>query len=106
MSLYGIFKALAIIHGSWVFGMSVVIIYYYLTQVRAFSRLQAHVLCVVLAHNLITVATIKSVITGKYQLGDAWFWIVGCAYILTDVSLFIMWKIQMKKRHFKKYLNN
>lgn len=94
-----VLKTVAMIQGGLVLGVCMMIFYFYSRYGVRFSATQFHVLTISLSYMLLILATIISVSRAYYEWGDVWFWIVGTGYLIGDISLFIMFRTQVRK-HF------
>lgn len=92
-----ILKAVAMAQGAFAFGITLVVFYYYFKPFRNITAMRQHILLVSLSYLMLTAATMTSIFRGKYDLQDWWNYLVLSAYLIGDVSLFVLFKEILKR---------
>lgn len=84
--------SIACIQGAYTIGVVSVIFAYYLRRRATYEPVHLHLLAVAIAHCLLIGATLISIVKGLYDFTHIWYWIISTAYVLSDISLLMVWK--------------
>lgn len=102
MDVGEILKALALAQGSFAFGITLIIFYYYFRPFKGITPMRQHIILISVSYLLLMAATMISIFRDKYEITDWWNLIVGVGYIIGDISLFILFKQILKKEIYGK----
>lgn len=96
MSIHRIITLLAILQGSFVIGFTTYVFFYYVPK-KGKDDLRKHILTIAASYNLLTMSSIITIALHFYIWGDWWYWLIGLAYLLGDISLYYVFKHTVKK---------
>lgn len=101
------FKILAVVHGGMVLGLTIFIFSYYFpkTKRQVYNILRWHIVTIALSYIMLTTATIVSILLDMYVWGGIWYNVVMLAYVIGDVSLFLVLKVTLKGHNMDKENN-
>jgi hypothetical protein len=83
---------------AYTIGIVSVILYYYFSRAVVTKRIyKINMTLLTFSYLLIMLATAITLYRSPYHMDDPWYWIVGTGYLLCDISILYVFKIQIDK---------
>jgi len=90
MSVPELLQIVAACQATFILGISVVILYHYLSIGSESRNLRLHIITIVVSYNLLTICTLISTFNNVYDLKDWWQYFALAGYTLGDLALVTM----------------
>jgi hypothetical protein len=89
LTIYDVFKLLAMMQGAFVLGVAVAIAFYYFKRTATENRASWSLLAVCISYMLVLAGTIITISRQVYTFTDPCYYLVGTGYLLGDIALIV-----------------